>query len=486
MKTQDLALQRSFLQKVILDDPNYKNYYALRKLFADYLTKLNVPFYDTCCPTASTPDSFPIRYFDGNIQYFDGDEWVTISVGVTTQMSVTQDGSGVKLVNDEAAPGNYQVYSTNSAGVRGWNDGVFGSGTAPAGTTKYYPVWDGTNTLGNGVAVESNGSGTGASFFIDDVIKGVTTTNWGLLVVRNAYPGDASGNILPQIFVDTTSNSATPKFALRLSASAMPAGSTISSWIGRSPSTRNCYIQTFFYNASGSTGNYVEDQFYAVTNVSRKYASGNTTFGVAADNGFKVEIGGTSRITQKLTLGTAGGTTGIMDFVGTTSGVVTLQAAAAAGTYTLTLPTDDGNSGEVLQTNGSGVLSWAPMASGTTSSTYTPTLTNSTNVSASTAYVTNYYQIGNVVTVAGRVSITPTAGGWTQTIMRMSVPVGTAFTSNEEGGGTANAINIQGNNGNAAGIRARALGGDMEFVWLANDTAAHDFFFTFSYQVIIP
>ncbi len=98
----------------------------------------------------------------------------------------------------------------------------------------------------------------------------------------------------------------------------------------------------------------------------------------------------------------------------------------------------------------------------------------------------SYYQIGDVVTVQGRVSITPTAGAWTQTILRMTIPVASTFTANEEAGGTASAINIQGNNGNNAGIRARAAGTDVEFVWLANDTNAHDFFFTFSYQVIIP
>ncbi len=41
---------------------------------------------------------------------------------------------------------------------------------------------------------------------------------------------------------------------------------------------------------------------------------------------------------------------------------VTIQAPAAlAGSYTLTLPVDDGASGEVLATNGSGVLSWVSL-----------------------------------------------------------------------------------------------------------------------------
>lgn len=43
---------------------------------------------------------------------------------------------------------------------------------------------------------------------------------------------------------------------------------------------------------------------------------------------------------------------------GTTSGTVTVQPAATAGTWSLTLPTNDGDNGQVLTTDGSGVTSW--------------------------------------------------------------------------------------------------------------------------------
>lgn len=473
------------LIKPVKGSTNNKGRISLINLAKLINEDLHVPFSDMCCSDLEdrNPLGFPTRIFNDTLQYHDGTEWVDFPTGgsVLTQMSVTSDGNGIKLVNDETSPGNYQVYSTDSVGTRGWNDGIFGSGT-----TNFLPVHTNSNTVTtsriNQFALGVGGLG------VDDLSTGITTTNGYVGVFRNSYAGDGSASATPQVLIDTQSNSATQKHMVRVQAPNMPDGSIIGNLLGKRSSARDMHFFVYRHNTNGSTGNYVEHQFHSVPNIQRIYASGNTTFGsgVTADNGFKVEIGGTSRINQKLTLGTLGGTTGIMDFVGTTSGVVTLQAADAAGTYTLTLPTDDGNSGEVLQTNGSGILSWAPLSSGTTSSTYTPTLTNSTNVSASTAYVTNYYQIGDVVTVAGRVSITPTTGAWTQTIMRMSVPVGTALTVNEEGGGVANAVNIQGNNGNTAGIRARALGGEMEFVWLANDTNAHDFFFTFSYQIVLP
>lgn len=62
---------------------------------------------------------------------------------------------------------------------------------------------------------------------------------------------------------------------------------------------------------------------------------------------------------------------------GITSGTVTIQPANAAGTWTLTLPANDGDNGQVLQTNGSGVTSWAAAGSGSGNmvNTGTPTAT---------------------------------------------------------------------------------------------------------------
>ena len=62
-----------------------------------------------------------------------------------------------------------------------------------------------------------------------------------------------------------------------------------------------------------------------------------------------------NKTTNALTIGA-----GSLNFTGSTSGTITIQPNALAGTYTLTLPTDAGISGQVLTTSGagSGVLSW--------------------------------------------------------------------------------------------------------------------------------
>lgn len=77
-----------------------------------------------------------------------------------------------------------------------------------------------------------------------------------------------------------------------------------------------------------------------------------------------VKVGGSSPPSALLTLGEAGTNLGTMSLAGNTSGTVTIQPAAAAGTYTLTLPTSDGGANEVLTTDGNGVLSWAAPSGG--------------------------------------------------------------------------------------------------------------------------
>ena len=76
----------------------------------------------------------------------------------------------------------------------------------------------------------------------------------------------------------------------------------------------------------------------------------------------RVRVTGTATAST-VAIGIAGATTGKLTFAGTTSGVVTIQALAAAGTYTLSLPPDDGDAGEQLQTDGSGVMTWESAAS---------------------------------------------------------------------------------------------------------------------------
>ncbi|WP_413287993.1 beta strand repeat-containing protein [Bdellovibrio sp. HCB337] len=100
---------------------------------------------------------------------------------------------------------------------------------------------------------------------------------------------------------------------------------------------------------SSSTGNWHQDQLVV---------SGNGNVGIGKNNpGAALDVKGAIRMS------------------GATSGYTGFQPAAAAGSTVWTLPTADGSANQVLQTNGSGVLSWAnstdnaklPLAGGTMS-----------------------------------------------------------------------------------------------------------------------
>lgn len=71
------------------------------------------------------------------------------------------------------------------------------------------------------------------------------------------------------------------------------------------------------------------------------------------------------------------------------------------------------------------------------SGTYTPTLTNITNVAASANSAAQYLRVGSMVTVSGAVTVDPTAAG--STVLDISLPIASNFASVGQLAGTANA-----------------------------------------------
>lgn len=79
-----------------------------------------------------------------------------------------------------------------------------------------------------------------------------------------------------------------------------------------------------------------------------------------------------------VTAGENGTHTGTLGIFGTTSGLVTITTNDVAGTWTLTLPANDGDSGQVLTTNGSGVTTWTTIGGAPTDADYLVKTANST------------------------------------------------------------------------------------------------------------
>lgn len=78
----------------------------------------------------------------------------------------------------------------------------------------------------------------------------------------------------------------------------------------------------------------------------------------------------------------------------------------------------------------------ANLASGGSSGTYTPTLTNVSNITASGNYVCQWLRAGNVVTVSGRLDVTPTTSG-AGFQLRFTLPIASNLANMQEAAGTA-------------------------------------------------
>lgn len=134
-----------------------------------------------------------------------------------------------------------------------------------------------------------------------------------------------------------------------------------------------------------------------------------------------------------------------------------------------------GTAGEYYHLTSAQNATVATLASGV----YTPTLTNVTNVAASTAYQCQYMRVGSVVTVSGRVDVDATAAGAEE--LGMSLPIASNFAALEDCGGVAAATTaseypmyIQADiTNNRAAFRASKV-----------DNSNHAHYFSFTYRII--
>ena len=152
------------------------------------------------------------------------------------------------------------------------------------------------------------------------------------------------------------------------------------------------------------------------------------------------------------------------------SGTNTIYYRSAANTWTAV------TIGTSLSFSGGTLNAAQTLASGT----YTPTLTNTANIDASTAYPCQYLRVGSSVTVSGRVDIDPTTVG-VATSLDLTLPVATAnFTGDQNAGGTAACAGVQ----QAAAIFANVGAQTVRIGFVATDATNRSFRFSFMYQII--
>ena len=150
-----------------------------------------------------------------------------------------------------------------------------------------------------------------------------------------------------------------------------------------------------------------------------------------------------------------------------------------------------GTSGNLLRSDGANWTSATPTTVLTPyfgANTYTPTLTNTANLDASTAHVFQYSFITDptsgltVVTASGYVDVDPTTT-LTDTQLTISVPIASAFANVQECGGAGNSTTIA---GQSAGIRAVASSGNVMMQWKTTDVTSQPMYLTFTYKVTPP
>ncbi|MBX9769692.1 MAG: hypothetical protein K2X47_20610, partial [Bdellovibrionales bacterium] len=99
------------------------------------------------------------------------------------------------------------------------------------------------------------------------------------------------------------------------------------------------------------------------TSIEGDYNTFDLKFSTSSSERMRITTGGnvgvgTTSPGALLQLGTAGTSLGTMRLTGNTSGYVQVQPAAAAGSWTMTLPPNAGANGYFLKTNGAGVTTW--------------------------------------------------------------------------------------------------------------------------------
>lgn len=177
------------------------------------------------------------------------------------------------------------------------------------------------------------------------------------------------------------------------------------------------------------------------------------TFGTSSD--FKIKYDSTS---------------GLLEFLDSADNVLlTLSDDGTAGTLDVSGPI----TGDF--TNNGGTGSTEAIAAGN----YTPTIREGSNVASSTASRVHWQRIGGIVSMGGKVTITPTADA-TTTRFGIQIPVSSNFVGDDD---DANGMGVADVGGVVAYGKANASSDDVQYEFTSSGTGAHEFRFWAIYEV---
>jgi hypothetical protein len=377
------------------------------------------------------------------------------------QSNISADGAGVVL----------QGYVDNTLRIAargsGYNDGARGGLIASTG--------DFSGAL-SGTSLSMSGGISATSAQINTIaIQGGNNLTWGGTYAANIptivgvsgagsylafYPSGSSNGEAARfsnsnrLLIATTTDNGTDALQVAGSVYASNSGNTYKSFLGAYYKERN--------NNGSNAGGYEWEEAlgYGVSSTIK----GSLQFGNKYTNSFETA----ARI---VLTNAANSQYAALSFDGNT-GAATFSSSVTASS----LIKSGGTSTQALIADGS--------VQTLTSGTYTPTITNTTNVSSSTARVSYYTRVGDIVTVHGWVALTTTSNENT-TVVGISLPIASNFSAFEQLSGSGNNY-VSASGGQVGKIEADAT----------NDRATLTFYpyfgaggsietqFTFSYRVI--
>lgn len=190
-----------------------------------------------------------------------------------------------------------------------------------------------------------------------------------------------------------------------------------------------------------------------------KQAGGPAFMGVASGQPFTLK-----RSNEGSNISASGTYTEIAQFLSTNQFKL---SSYGVGTHT-------GTPAYSIQTTSGGAIIEGPLVA---AGTYTPTLTNETNIASSTASQCQYMRVGNTVTVSGKFNVDYTSTGASS--IGISLPIASNIANDYEVAGTANPdVNPGGL------IRGDATNDRAQFVISTVSSAAYDYYFVFTYTIL--
>ena len=304
--------------------------------------------------------------------------------------------------------------------------GTAGSNTGPAttGTTQDTSAVVRIRPGGGFTAALDIGSGGGTGAWIQSTDAANLATNYALLLnpnggnvgIGNSSPtglltlgsaGGTNGNI---ILKGSTSGAVTVQTAVAAGTwtLTLPTSAGTSGYVLRTDGSG----VTSWVAQTGGGGGTTTNALTIGTGLSGTSFNGSAAVTIAVDSTVALRadthyIGTTSVALNRTSANLA--LTGISSVAlpGSSSGTVTVQPAAAAGTWSLTLPTSGGTSGYVLQTDGSGVTSWVAQSAGASGTTYVGTTAVALNRTSANQALTGITSVTFPGSVSGSSTLQP-------------------------------------------------------------------------------